>query len=256
VRSYLFRSSYFLLALIGSPLRITSAQDEVDKPRAAAPSRPAAPTTITTVQEPDGSVRISWSAVRGAVKYSLVRSVPVLGIGPAVLATPTDTFYVDSDIRADYYHFYMVNGIGETGVPGMKMSAPPFAPTRSTASTIGTPLPTPTPTPRPPDVCTFEYRRADNMWAPLGVPEGNLGVETITVKPGRSQYLKTDWKYEKLRNDGTTYYGTHLRIARNRGKRRIDLRVTDPGGLRRDAYVNPGETRKFQHDVFLVKCLG
>jgi hypothetical protein len=40
VRRNLFRFSYLLLALIGSPLRTGSAQDEVEKPRAVAPSRP------------------------------------------------------------------------------------------------------------------------------------------------------------------------------------------------------------------------
>ena len=65
--------------------------------------------------------------------------------------------------------------------------------------------------------CVLEYRRADNMWSAIGRPDGFLGVETITLAPGTSRVFVTDWKYEKTRNDGTNYYGSHLRLATNKG---------------------------------------
>ena len=64
--------------------------------------------------------------------------------------------------------------------------------------------------------CQLDYRRADNMWAPEGQPSASLGTETIGLAVGQKKVFITDWKYEKLRNDGTRYYGSHLRIATNR----------------------------------------
>jgi hypothetical protein len=66
--------------------------------------------------------------------------------------------------------------------------------------------------------CVLEYQRADNMWAAFGRPDGALGTETITLAPGQSRVFVTDWKYEKTRNDGTNFYGSHLRVATNKGE--------------------------------------
>ena len=66
--------------------------------------------------------------------------------------------------------------------------------------------------------CALEYSRADNMWAGWGSPGGSLGAETITLEPGQKRVFVTDWAYEKKRNDGTNYYGSHLRYAVNRGE--------------------------------------
>ena len=66
--------------------------------------------------------------------------------------------------------------------------------------------------------CVLEYQRADNMWAAFGRPDGALGTETITLAPGTSRVFVTDWKYEKTRNDGTNFYGSHLRVATNKGE--------------------------------------
>ena len=71
--------------------------------------------------------------------------------------------------------------------------------------------------------CTLEYQRADNMWAAFGRPDGPLGKETLTLEPGQTRVFNTDWKYEKQRNDGTNYYGSHTRIVRNAGKRPIKV---------------------------------
>jgi len=79
--------------------------------------------------------------------------------------------------------------------------------------------------------CVFEYRRADNMWANWGRPDGVLGTETITLQPGQKKTFLTDWSHEKLRNDGTTFYGSHLRRAVNRGTGPIQLKVRGPGSM-------------------------
>lgn len=74
--------------------------------------------------------------------------------------------------------------------------------------------------------CRIEYQRADNMWAAPGRPDGPLGAETLTLKPGERKVFITDWKYEKQRNDGTNYYGSHVRILRNTGTLPVRLTMT------------------------------
>jgi hypothetical protein len=103
--------------------------------------------------------------------------------------------------------------------------------------------------------CTLEYQRADTMWAAWGRPDGRLGVESITLQPGQTKAFITDWRYEKQRNDGTTYYGSHLRIATNRGDRPVRLL------LRVDAFVSPmtsgidpAQTAQFRNDLMEVTC--
>jgi|RhiMethySRZTD1v2_1073278.scaffolds.fasta_scaffold264556_1 hypothetical protein len=74
--------------------------------------------------------------------------------------------------------------------------------------------------------CKIEYQRADNMWAAAGRPDGQLGTETLTLKPGETKVFNTDWKYEKRRNDGTNYYGSHVRVLRNAGTLPVKLAMT------------------------------
>ena len=76
--------------------------------------------------------------------------------------------------------------------------------------------------------CSIEYQRADNMLAAAGRPDGSLGKETLTLQPGEKKVFITDWKYEKQRNDGRNYYGSHLRIVANTGQRPVE--VTLKGG--------------------------
>ena len=73
----------------------------------------------------------------------------------------------------------------------------------------------------------LDYWRADNMWAAAGRPDGNLGMESITLEPGQRRVFVTDWKYEKTRNDGTNYYGSHGRRLTNSSSAPIDVRLTD-----------------------------
>lgn len=114
--------------------------------------------------------------------------------------------------------------------------------------------------------CRIEYQRADNMWAGLGRPDGALGTETLTLKPGERKVLITDWKYEKQKNDGTNYYGSHVRILRNAGQQPVEV-VVVPGaaggmpkmvsrmdGNRGIATLKPGQTERLQVDLAEAFC--
>jgi hypothetical protein len=69
------------------------------------------------------------------------------------------------------------------------------------------------------------------MWANWGRPDGLLGTETITLQPGQKRVFLTDWGHEKLRNDGTNFYGSHLRRAVNRGTGPLQFKVRGPGSM-------------------------
>ena len=79
--------------------------------------------------------------------------------------------------------------------------------------------------------CVLEYRRADNMWSNWGRPDGFLGAETITLQPGQKKVFATDWSYEKQKNDGTNFYGSHLRMAVNRGAAPLQIKLRGPGSI-------------------------
>ncbi len=120
-----------------------------------------------------------------------------------------------------------------------------------------TPTPgTPTPgTPTPPASCKLDYQRADNMWAAAGRPDGLLGVESITLKAGENKVFITDWKYEKQRNDGVTYYGSHLRVATNSSSRPIRLQVVTAAGMVMSTVrLDPNTRKEFRDDLNAVYC--
>lgn len=101
--------------------------------------------------------------------------------------------------------------------------------------------------------CLLEYQRADSMWAAYGKPDGALGTETITLLPGASQAFLTDWKYEKRRNDGSTYYGSHLRRTLNRSNRTIRVRVKE-AGITHWETLEPGTWDEWRADLMTVSC--
>ncbi|HEX2165695.1 MAG TPA: hypothetical protein VHG09_00535 [Longimicrobiales bacterium] len=103
---------------------------------------------------------------------------------------------------------------GTSGTPGGTANPP------STTTTTN-----PTPEPEPPRPCVLEYQRADNMWAAIGRPDGPLGTERLTLQRGQRRAFVTDWQYEKLRNDGSNYYGSHGRVVTNAGQTEITLTI-------------------------------
>lgn len=118
--------------------------------------------------------------------------------------------------------------------------------------------------------CTLEYWRADNMWSNWGRADGYLGAETITLQPGTKKVFSTDWAYEKQRNDGTNFYGSHLRRAINRGTVPVQVRLRGPLQFLKGGMANalkavliaqgglpglrPGDTTHYRHDLMEVIC--
>ena len=119
--------------------------------------------------------------------------------------------------------------------------------------------------------CRIEYQRADNAMAAAGRPDGPLGTETLTLKPGQTKVFATDWKYEKRRNDGTNYYGSHLRILRNTGSLPVRLSLVGalgglpetlqsmkklPGQDKHSGEMMPGMSNtRLRHDLQEVTCV-
>jgi hypothetical protein len=130
--------------LAGAFARETSAQ--VTKPGNLPPStgRLPAPARISAFQQPDGKIRVVWSPVKNAFEYALVRSVPPDGAAAVALPNPSDTVYVDSDVKPGSTYYYVVTAQDGEQVGGMKASAPPVkVESRVAADTVKPPAVTP-----------------------------------------------------------------------------------------------------------------
>jgi hypothetical protein len=133
------------------------------KPTIAEPTeRLPAPSSVTATPGPDGPIRVIWSAVEGAAKYSLTRAVPPAGRAPLILPNPSDTQYVDRNVRAGKTYYYVVAALNEAGIGGTRAAAPVTAAdptvTRSSApptDTVPGGLPTDTIKRVPTDPCRF-----------------------------------------------------------------------------------------------------
>lgn len=120
-------------------------------------------------------------------------------------------------------------------------------------------------------MATLEYWRADNMWADRGRPDGELGKESVTVVAGQPRVFVTDWRYEKKRNDGTNYYGSHARRIRNASQdESIVVRLTggplldvslamvqvmNGGTSNPEVKLHPGQQLDLKHDIIEVRAL-
>jgi hypothetical protein len=189
---------------------------------------------------------------------SLFQAVGVgtLAAGGAITTSPFGT--LADAIRADLTS--MFGGLGLDPMAGLGTTVHTATPITTTPAT-STPA---TATPAPAS-CRVDYQRADNMWAAFGRADGQLGTESIALPPGQSRVFVTDWKYEKQRNDGTNFYGSHLRIASNPTARpvRLQLRTTTLTGLLifartgSDTFwirLDPNASKQFQADLMEVYC--
>jgi len=77
---------------------------------------------------------VVWSAVPGATRYTLTRSVPPAPGTLVTLPNEADTQYVDRDIKPGSTYYYLVSAVNEAGISGMKMSSPPVKAADSTAN--------------------------------------------------------------------------------------------------------------------------
>jgi hypothetical protein len=126
---------------VAAPVRV-GAQDPVVKPTTNGTyDRLPAPAKITATQQSDGRIRVAWSPVEGAARYALTRSVPNIGSGLVARPNPLDTTYVDADVRAGYYYYYVVFAVNDAGVGGMKVSAPPVISTMTVGTTTTAAVP-------------------------------------------------------------------------------------------------------------------
>lgn len=115
-------------SLLAAAIGLTSADGAAAqvKPRAPEPTeRLSAPAKITAAQQPDGRIRVAWSPVEGAISYKLTRSVPPAGVTTLSVPNPSDTQYVDADVKAGSTYYYYVLGLDEAGFAGFKASTPP-----------------------------------------------------------------------------------------------------------------------------------
>ncbi len=134
---------------------------------------------------------------------------------------------------------------------GVAVTTPHAATPIGATPTTGTPTTGTTPA----TSCKLDYMRADNMWAAAGRPDGFLGTESITLIAGENKVFLTDWAYEKKRNDGVTYYGSHLRVATNVSSRPIRLQVIAWGGtVTSTVRLDPNVRKEFRDDLRSVYC--
>jgi hypothetical protein len=120
-----------------------AAQDPYIKPTTTTTiSRLPGPRTVVGAQLADGRIEVRWSKVAGAVHYDITRSVPNIGTN-LVKPGPTDTVFVDTDVKAGFYYYYVVQGIDELGTAGLKTGSNAVLaklsyPASSTTTTTGT----------------------------------------------------------------------------------------------------------------------
>jgi Bacterial Ig-like domain (group 2) len=67
---------------------------------------------------------VAWSPVAGAERYSLTRSVPPAAQTSVELPDPTDTVYIDRDVRPGSTYYYLVGAVNEGGITGMRKAPP------------------------------------------------------------------------------------------------------------------------------------
>jgi hypothetical protein len=107
----------------------------------------------------------------------------------------------------------------------------------------------------PSNECRLEFTRANNMWGSAADSYRNLGVESITLQPGQKKPFATDWKYEKTRNDGQTYYGSHGRTFHNRGTRVVKVTIKPNAVNIHSIFLEPGQSNdRLKGDIVEVSC--
>jgi hypothetical protein len=106
---------------------------------------------------------VVWQAVDGASRYKVVRSVPPAVAATLTLPNPGDTQYVDTDVKAGSTYYYVVSGINEAGIEGMRAGASVKAAVVVAPVDTSPPLAAVAP---PTDVVVrmFDYLRPQVLW--------------------------------------------------------------------------------------------
>ena len=150
-----------LILTVGSDLELGA---QVTRPRTNPGDRLPAPASVTAVQEADGRIRVVWKSVDGAFRYLLTRSVPPTPQARVDLPTPSDTEYVDSDVKPGDTYYYVVAAANEAGARGLNISSQPV---KAVASPTGADPATPEGfVPAPTNVVAkpFPYMRPTVSW--------------------------------------------------------------------------------------------
>jgi hypothetical protein len=208
-------------------------------------------------------VVLSWqpSPTTGLTGYTLNRSLNGRAFEELAKVAPTAQSYTDQFFPATLFSGGTIRakyGVVATASAG-------FHATTSNEVVVQPPAPAPSPGTGSLAACRLDFRRADNMWAAFGTPTGSLGTESISLAAGQNKVLITDWKYEKQPNDGTNFYGSHLRIGTNpmSSTIRLHLRSWTLTGLQvfartgNDTFwirLDPNTSKQFQADLMEVFC--
>lgn len=105
------------------------------------------------------------------------------------------------------------------------------------------------------EYCEMNYARADNMWGDETSAVKSLGWESIRLSPGQKRAFSTDWKYEKMRNDGTNYYGSHGRLVSNLGTRIAKVTYKPTAVTVRTVYIEPKRVSvSLKGDIVEIAC--
>ena len=223
----------------------------------------AAPPSITVAATGPGTVVVSWqpSPTTGVTGYTVNRSLNGGALEELAKVAATEQSYNDGFFPATLFASGMVRakyGVVATAPAGFRGIV-------SSEVVVQPPASTPAPGAGSLASCRLDFQRADNMWAAFGTPTGSLGAESVSLASGQNKVFITDWKYEKQRNDGSNYYGSHLRIGTNSTSKtiRLHLRSWTLTGLSvlfrtgDDTFwvrLDPNTTTKFQADLMEVFC--
>jgi hypothetical protein len=223
----------------------------------------SAPPSVTAAATGPGAVVVSWqpSPTTGLTGYTVNRSLNGGVLEELTKVSPTERSYTDRFFPATLFGSGTVQakyGVVATASAGSRGTV-------SNEVVVQPPAPAPSPGGGPLASCRLDFQRADNMWAGFGIPTGSLGTESISLSPGQNKVFITDWKYEKQPNDGTNFYGSHLRIGANPTSStiRLHLRSWTLTGLQvfartgSDTFwirLDPNTTKQFQADLMEVFC--
>ena len=223
----------------------------------------AAPPSITVAVTGPGAVVVSWqpSPTTGVTGYTVNRSLNGGALEELAKLAATQQSYNDGFFPATLFASGTVRakyGVVATASAGRGGIV-------SSEVVVQPPAPAPAPGGGSLASCRLDFQRADNMWAAFGTPTGSLGAESISLSPGQNKVFITDWKYEKQPNDGTNFYGSHLRIGTNATAKtiRLHLRSWTLTGLQvfartgNDTFwirLDPNTSKQFQADLMEVFC--
>ena len=103
--------------------------------------------------------------------------------------------------------------------------------------------------------CDIHYYRADNMWGSKADAYKSLGEESFRLDKNAPKDFVTDWKYEKKRNDGRTFYGSHARVLANKGNHHATFYINEGGPFgSKEIVLPPNSSIEVRGDIISVIC--